>query len=422
MRELPIDMPLLDWNHWLPTLSPVDYTLNFFAPAQSNSPFVMSWSQRYQDILTHLQNNFSRYLNKPIGTRPDGQPLTSSDFKTEQDAWATGALTPLPQFAANVTTDQQKAELIYSLAQWRMVRVWELQQRFGLDTMGQTIFTNMGSSTNNRIEPLTWSNAFAFDLAPKALHTEDGTAKDANGNKILSQGVPLGNSWAGNQYLDDEWYWMQLILNPGNGKGSGNVPVDWGYIPDVVARTGQVTGESQWLRLVALIIKGSQERDNGIGYVMSTPWDGADPGWNPYRVDYLFTLFYWLNVGQDEVNSQVKAQVIDAMIQSWLAKNEEYTVSQWFTPWQSPQAQQWDPSMNPNALPTFYATNFESQVYTWLSMAKQAGVSDQTLIRVVKWLQTMWPRVNWAIVALQPEKLGPDRKQVPQIPVQTASQ
>ncbi|HLI49419.1 MAG TPA: hypothetical protein VKV18_12115 [Chthonomonas sp.] len=423
MRELPIDMPLLDWNHWLPTMSPVDYTINFYAPANTTSPFVTSWSGRYFRILNNLQNNFNRYLSKPLGgTRPDGAPLMTSDFKTDQDAWTTGKLTWLPQLASDVTTDQQKAEVIYSLAQWRMVRAWEIQQRFGLDTMGKAIFTNIGSSSNDRIEPLTWSNAFAFDTSSKALHIEDGALRDANGNKLLSQPTPLGGSWAGNQYLNDAWYWMQLILNPGNGKGYGNVPVDWGYIPAVIAGTGRVTGESQWLRVVALIIKGSQERDNGIGYVMNTRWDSNDPGWNPWRVDSIFFVMYLQNWGKTTLSQALQSQIVDAMIQSWLAKNEEYTVSQWFTPWQTPQAQHWDPSMNPNALPVWYSNTFEGQVYTWLSGAKKAGVSDHTLIRVVKWLQTMWPRVDWAVVAFQPEKLGHDHSHVPLIPEEAASQ
>src|SRR5579875_803138 len=423
MRELPIDMPLLDWNHWLPTMSPVDYTVNFYAPANTTSPFVTSWSGRYFRILNNLQNNFNHYLSKPLGgTRPDGAPLMTSDFKTDQDAWTTGKLTWLPQLASDVTTDQQKAEVIYSLAQWRMVRAWEIQQRFGLDTMGKAIFTNIGSSSNDRIEPLTWSNAFAFDTSSKALHIEDGALRDANGNKLLSQPTPLGGSWAGNQYLNDAWYWMQLILNPGNGKGYGNVPVDWGYIPAVIAGTGRVTGESQWLRVVALIIKGSQERDNGIGYVMNTRWDSNDPGWNPWRVDSIFFVMYLQNWGKTTLSQALQSQIVDAMIQSWLAKNEEYTVSQWFTPWQTPQAQHWDPSMNPNALPVWYSNTFEGQVYTWLSGAKKAGVSDHTLIRVVKWLQTMWPRVDWAVVAFQPEKLGHDHSHVPLIPEEAASQ
>ncbi|HLH78910.1 MAG TPA: hypothetical protein VKV29_01360, partial [Chthonomonas sp.] len=48
LRELPIDMPLPDWNHWLPTMSPVDDTVNFFAPPDPKIPYVLSWYQRYQ--------------------------------------------------------------------------------------------------------------------------------------------------------------------------------------------------------------------------------------------------------------------------------------------------------------------------------------------------------------------------------------
>jgi len=106
------------------------------------------------------------------------------------------------------------------------------------------------------------------------------------------------------------------------------------------------------------------------------------------------------------------------MIQSWLAKNEEYTPQQWFSP---PNISQWDPTMRPDALPRWWDITFEGQVYTWLSWAKKAGVSDHTLIRVVKWLQTMWPRVDWAVVAFQPEKLGYDHSQVPLIATQIVS-
>src|SRR5579875_2186974 len=424
LRELPIDMPLPDWNHWLPTMSPVDDTVNFFAPPDPKIPYVLSWYQRYQHILANLQNNFNRYLSKPLGgTRSDGNPLMTSDFVTEQNAWAVWGLTPFPAFAPNIQTDRQKADVLYSLAQWRIVRIWEIQQRFGLDTLGTQIFTNMGASNNNRIEPLTWSGPIAFDTAPKALHTEDGGVRDASGNKILSAPTLLGGSAAGNQYLDDAWYWLQLILNPGNGKGSGNSPVDWGYIPGIIVHTGTVTGESQWLRLVAQIIKGSQERDNGLGYVPIAPGDSPDPGWNPWRVDTILWLIFnqpgWGPYGQTGLSQATRSQIIDAMIQSWLAKNEEYTPQQWFSP---PNISQWDPTMRPDALPRWWDVTFEGQVYTWLQGALKSGVSTTTVDSVVNWLNTMWPRVDWHTVAYNPQATGYDHSKVPLKPVQTTAQ
>lgn len=78
--------------------------------------------------------------------------------------------------------------------------------------------------------------------------------------------------------------------------------------------------------------------------------------------------------------------------------------------------------MNPNALPTYHANNFESQVYTWLLYALQSGVPKTTVDSVVNWLNTMWPRVDWHTVAYNPQATGYYHNNVPLKPVQTTAQ
>jgi len=107
------------------------------------------------------------------------------------------------------------------------------------------------------------------------------------------------------------------------------------------------------------------------------------------------------------------------MIQSWLAKNEEYTPQQWFSP---PNISQWDPTMRPDALPRWWDVTFEGQVYTWLQGALKSGVSTTTVDSVVNWLNTMWPRVDWHTVAYNPQATGYDHSKVPLKPVQTTAQ
>ena len=111
---------------------------------------------------------------------------------------------------------------IYSIAQWMMVKTWEINQEYGLEGMPQAAF---GPKAENR----AWYSNLPFFTSPfmlKIPHTN-------------SPGIGNGSSIA---FIYDSfiWYQTQLILNDGNGLAQGTWPIDWGYA------TSYLTDDLTW--------------------------------------------------------------------------------------------------------------------------------------------------------------------------------
>ena len=99
---------------------------------------------------------------------------------------------------------------IYSVAQWLMVKSWEINHEYGLEGMSKAVF---GPQAADR----AWYTDQAFFTSPQML-------------KIPSPAPGIGNGTVlAHDYEAFIWYQTQLILNDGNGHAKGTNPIDWGY-------------------------------------------------------------------------------------------------------------------------------------------------------------------------------------------------
>src|ERR1700756_258527 len=93
-----------------------------------------------------------------------------------------------------------------------MVKSWELNNEFGLQSLAHSIFRNPQADSR------AWLSQFPFFTSPNMLHIPRGFPGLHNGK--VSPFV----------YLSFIWYHTQLILNNSNKEQSGSSPIDWPYV------------------------------------------------------------------------------------------------------------------------------------------------------------------------------------------------
>src|SRR5262249_23031317 len=116
----------------------------------------------------------------------------------------------LPQSDPSWNTPYYVQE-VYSTRLWELVKLWEINQEFGLEGMPNVVF---GSQASSR----AWYSNFPFFVSPNMLTIPKPSVGLGNGLLIV------------HTYLSMAWYQVQLLLNDGNGTFTGNNPIDWPYV------------------------------------------------------------------------------------------------------------------------------------------------------------------------------------------------
>jgi hypothetical protein len=346
MHELPLDLQLPDWNSWLPSVHPIDA----FGASFTNNPFNTMYSKLHGELQPNSAAAYQAALN---------------DFNTWGNA--NGAfLVPMEQ---NWT--QTLTVAVYSAAQWNMVKLWELNQEFGLEGMPQVPF---GAKANSR----GWYSSQPFFTSPTQLH--------------IPAGPGLGNGTQAVQlYLSQVWYQMQLILNDGQGQERDHSPIDFGYAQGRVKDLSIATNNSTqaMLEMIWLIKALQEETLTGGGPQLGTngfqpPEVGPTPlgngGWS-----MIFT----------NVSSSTYLSITTAYLNAWFAQISSYTPAQFYQgtdgngrPWASP-----------TEIPASDDTisTFGGQVWSLLPRFRYLGISPSLTYQISAWAATVWPAGNWAL-------------------------
>jgi len=348
-RDLPIIMQLPDWNSWLPVVHPMDAYGSRFTTSS------------YNLALAPLRNTL-----QPNSTTAYKYALQIGLFDTWFES-ESSFLIPIIS-TANFSTPNLGIK-IYSAALWQQVKMWELNQEFGLEGMPQVPF---GAKANLR----GWYGNTAFDTSPNMLKIPAG-AGIGNGSQVVRD------------YFAMAWYQVQLILNDGQGKQSGHSPIDYGYVygfvKDVLVVDSSVPGSNL---LLEWSIKALQEFTlSGIGPQAGAGAESA--GWDPI-VTTPVELVYgaWLPLWS-ATSPATQATLLQAYTQAWFAQAQQYTAQQYYQGGWATAAQ------NPatiNSLETF-----GGQVWYALPRLRLLGVDPSLTTQIGTWAAGVWPSGNWTL-------------------------
>ena len=385
-RTTPTEFMLLDWNHWLPRVHPKDATSTYLG-----TNFLNSAADAYY-------NGDGTNTAQPIMQKMQGW-INSTNWATVKSAlnnWETQTQNlgnpMINQFTSNPSTGTtNSAGELYSLKQWKEVKMWDVMTTFGLEGSGQQLV-----GTNS--EHATWPTGESFQTSPNRNFIPWNTNNFVNPNTNYSQ--------VDYEYINNAWYQLQFILNAGNRARSGNDPIDWPYIRGRVTgvmlmstNSGLPTGWPEASRMVMDLVKGMQQND---GTNQAPPVDYTHNGWSPRDTGNVSQLVSpnYIGMWSDFTPSQ-KRQILNAMTKVWFTKIGYYTKDQYYADLNGVDG----PT---NALPAttnawaseHYSTNMNGgplldQVYGMIPYMHTAGVDNQLLNNICNWGAGIWPANNW---------------------------
>jgi hypothetical protein len=219
MRELPQAIAFMDWNHWLTPMSLRDFSGS--DAAYDNSFIVSTFNNAYAATMAAYTKNptdytsSSSYLNvyrNAVGKLNNGPNNNET------------GMFPLP---AASPTALQTFTWRYDIHLWLMVKTWQMQDTFQLSDKTHYVFDNNVTSPTGFMAKLG-ANPDAVDLVEPRGWLTFGDAFLVPNVGVRPPNF-ISGTLAGENYLHESWYYLQLVLNPGMGQAAGNANIDWGY-------------------------------------------------------------------------------------------------------------------------------------------------------------------------------------------------
>ncbi|MRX07524.1 hypothetical protein GJ697_06745 [Pseudoduganella sp. FT25W] len=354
-RETAIAMQFPDWNAWLPTIHPLDvwptqadgsgFTNGIMHPTNG----MQNPNGRYNDLIAWFQRN-----KNPNGNLADWSHLIP-DLRVQINAmmgftgWdaytflgggrgnhiadkgiygAQIGAAHLQSLASSATMAAGKAgaftpnafieRSVASMLHWNAVKQWELAQDYSLEG-NQTWFIGDKDKTSGawkgRGEAHGWpfNSVSLFYLAPHMVYQED---KNAAG-QITREWYTAweADNIVASYYRSNQWYQLQMTVNPGGQSNWVNYPMDWPYLTAfdeyIANKVGSDTPaakalqDSHFVRLLQARIKSAQYVNNDIPlYDPNQPDLSANEGryGRAQVAKHLTTTNFLDNANRDGVN------------------------------------------------------------------------------------------------------------------------
>jgi hypothetical protein len=332
-RQIPISLQLPDWNHWLPRVHPLD-----------------AWGA---DFLQSDLNTSTAGARAQLASPQLAKLISTGEIVNLFDKWNKSQRRFLARYQPHNPSDWSPdlTNKVYSTQLWQLVKAWELAQEFQLEGRGQEFYGATG-------EPRTWFNTIPLATAPAESNIPDGP----NG---------MSGSALTNEYFNNAWYELQIVVNSGNHRRHGRTPVDWVYVVDRFRDMYRESHRPEPARLLIAAIKAMQWSDPRLGP------DNQLRGWRPDdTVDpRIMVSPDWIAMFQP-LKPDMRRAVTENMLTAWLDKNLKYRAAQYFM--QGPAGSNY-------ARPKEIAAISGGSVAAAAPQFQAAGVSPQTIERLEKW-------------------------------------
>ena len=387
--EIPEALQFQDWNHWLPTVAPVDTW-------GSSTWFNSSMYQRYLSMRSNLTNNSMAY----ISGAPPSQP---SNFNQDLFKWVQPDRASL---FGNACASNAGAGQVLDTGHWQVTKNWEINQDFGLESLlpsAEQFNASVQAITPSATVDRAWDGDVPFMISANRLC---GAGKQSNvftftPNKSLFDEV-IANSW----------YNLQIELNSGYRSRNANNPIDWGYEYDAIGKMhwfypyptpvlfAEVTTRAMQenvdpARAICAVNNGTQCLDQSYGW---------NPTWGGEIQELVFSEFinagfgpFW-NALPDSTQCQQSSPyictgpdisaIMTALLTTWFQQVQLYPPAQYYA----------IGIASPNYVPidSFNSGNWGDRIYDMIPLFGAYGVNPSLLHSVCNWAATVWPNGNWS--------------------------
>jgi len=266
-------------------------------------------------------------------TAPGESAVFFDKWSKARNEFLTPHLTP-----ASKKWTPELAEALYSAQLWQLVKTWESLQ----------------------IEPgrRFWPNAIPAATAPVEVGIPNGTSG-------------MGRTALTNEYFNNAWYELQVLLNSGNHRHHGRQPVDWLYFAGHMLDLQRLSETPEPGRLLVAVAKAMQSTDPAIGP------DNYAEGWRLERNPdpRILVAKEWAPMFRN-LPRDVKQALAESLLSAWLDKTLEYPPASYFALGAKPAAY---------ALPKDLQEISGGKVWDAAPQFEAAGVSPVLIARLNAW-------------------------------------
>ncbi len=400
LRELPIAIPLPEWNQWLPRIHPDD-AFNTQAPAVRSDKNGVNLGEPYYTRLYELASaNPNRVTLGNMTTQIKAWLSIDQTCKSNGpgggEAWrgldsAVLRAVELPKAAINAancnnarTQAQEQAYEVakHGLAAWLSVKQWEIVHGNNLETEGSRETANVCAGTCvNASEPRGWvvDGRNVFDRTPHFLahNTENYYGQD-----------PVSGFMESNS-----WYHLNMVLNPGYRR---TMPTHFPYVYLLTEVLQRESGVDQGFRFWAGMIKQRQLQTNG-NYGVEEGLDLRTA--QPY---IYYATRHGATAPQDTIGLPLWRLLVQATLEDFVEDANRATAQDWANA-RGESAVQARNSTDLNLCNNCAASaQFEvgayyqgRNTYRVIPLLRARGVSGATLNTLIGWGRSTWPNGNW---------------------------
>ncbi len=404
MRELPISLPMPEWNQWLPLVHPDD-AFNTSAVAVNSNEAGTSvgkpyYTKLYEDAKTtttadsvgRLTSKIKPWLQRAMDCSTNG-PGNGEPWRGLNGNVLNAIKLPKKTFTSSncsgtrTTADDINYERAkYGLAAWISVKQWEIQHGKSREAQGnsQTVDVCSNTTTGQRCvkanETFGWvvNHRNVFDRPP---HFQSHNSRHFYWQNMLS-GLVETNSW----------YHLNMILNTGYRQ---TMPTHFAYVYSHVELLQKESGISQGYRFWAGMIKQRQLQTNGkYGIEEGLSLRTAQP-----------YIYYGTRKGdpapQSSVGQPLYWRLVEAMIENFVADANNGTAANWTNATGNETVQVLNsPSSAFTPIPAtgdpFLLDDWQgTNTYRAIPKLREIGVESGPLSSLKAWAKKTWPNANW---------------------------
>jgi hypothetical protein len=401
LRELPINIPMPEWNQWLPIIHPDD-AFDTSAPAilsdyrgvEVNEPYYQKlYDEAVEDptpdTIGGISLNIKRWLRRDLtcsrGGLQTGEPMRALD----------GAVMHAIRLPARKVTTENCDEVRETpallepheiakrgLTAWYTVKMWEIMHSNDLEEASQQRGKNICSDGRciDASETRGWvaRGRNLFDRPPHFI----GTSSD---RRFFTQNALLG-------ILEStSWYHLNMIINPGYRE---SMPSHFAYTYSHIELLQLESKVNQGHRFWATMIKQRQLQTNGL-YGVEAGLDLRTA--QPYV--YFGTARRTTKTDtQASVGQPLWGRLAQAMVEDFVEDADNATAEDWANANQNRKVQ---PRNSTDFSPCGTICSFDlgpyqgKNTYRVIPELRNIGVAESAITDLIDWGQKTWPNGPW---------------------------
>lgn len=389
-RDVPTDIQLPDWNHWIPQIHPLDA----FGVTKVSATKLLAWYDGGPGYVAGADDQYVMRRRLIKGNAQSVRNVGAGGWQAwDQQGFSQPSLRSMMGWADYPTVEAQN-QAIYGIQLFHLVKTAEIMTEYELEEIvPQTLLKSPGVSPDAR----AWRGSLFFDASPNILHLNNSHHAIGNNSPLL---------W---KYFSDAWYVAQRTMNAGNRVFTGldyfhpQRPVDWSYQWGFNKDTFAYTGQGNAYEQVEYFVIASQHSDNG-----RSPSHWRLAGHNPGTMMRVVDLFSDRKPAFSNVSTTDRKLLMEAMLRVWIGKNKLFPPGDYAlnvdeagnTPVLAPN-RAWLGIGDPND--DYFARPIWNMFAGFGANTAQGVGIDKTLQNeIITWAATVWTNTNWNAVRPPP--------------------